>query len=188
MARDHGNSIPPVRVLRILAGEGFGKFSSTDQHSHNSSCCGNIPLSVAMDYVGATLDESSTKMQRLQNNVEEYSRLCSEMEIEIDALLSSSLTREDKSEIMMLPSLFDLTFLNTSVFVILNQVTNKLFYQTLTSMKCILTFVSWQMIVRPSLLQQMHKVPIIREKHFGEKWSTPMTPWTLCVTFYQEVI
>ena len=119
MARDHGNSIPPVRVLRILAGEGFGKFSSTDQHSHNSSCCGNIPLSVAMDYVGATLDESSTKMQRLQNNVEEYSHLCSEMEIEIDALQSSSLTREDKSEIIMLSSLIGLIFLNTSVFLIL---------------------------------------------------------------------
>ena len=103
MAKDHGNSVPPVRVLRILAGEGFGKFSSTDQHSRDSrfSSCGNIPLSVAMDYVSATLDDSSTKMQRLQNNVEEYSRLCCDMEMEIDALLSSGLMkRQDESEII----------------------------------------------------------------------------------------
>ena len=103
MAKDHGNSVPPVRVLRILAGEGFGKFSSTDQHSRDSSfsCNGNIPLSVAMDYVSATLDDSSTKMQRLQNNVEEYSRLCCDMEMEIDALLSSSsMKRQDESEII----------------------------------------------------------------------------------------
>lgn len=63
LARDHGNSIPPVRVLRILAGEGFGQFSSSDTNSQDRC---SVPLSVAMDYVGATLDESSRKIQRLQ--------------------------------------------------------------------------------------------------------------------------
>ena len=102
MARMQGK-LAPVRVLRILAGEGHGQFRSGD--SHNTS----VPLSVAMDYISATLDDTNRKMQRLQvrsffniasvlnfpnsamlqNNVEEYSRLCSEIEMEIDALMSS---------------------------------------------------------------------------------------------------
>lgn len=62
MARDNGNSLAPVRVLRILAGEGHGQFSSgKPDHSRSS-----VPLSVAMDFVGATLNESNSKMQRLQ--------------------------------------------------------------------------------------------------------------------------
>jgi hypothetical protein len=66
LARDHGNFIPPVRVLRILAGEGFGQFSSIDNYSHDHSHRCSVPLSVALDYVGATLDESSAKINRLQ--------------------------------------------------------------------------------------------------------------------------
>jgi hypothetical protein len=67
LARDHGNSIPPVRVLRILAGEGSGQFSSIDNYSHDTYIHrSSVPLSVALDYVGATLDESSSKMERLQ--------------------------------------------------------------------------------------------------------------------------
>jgi len=67
LARDHSNSVPPVRVLRILAGEGFGQFSSVDTLSHHAhSRRSSIPLSVALDYVGITLDESSAKIQRLQ--------------------------------------------------------------------------------------------------------------------------
>jgi hypothetical protein len=121
LARDHGNSVPPVRVLRILAGEGYGQFSSVNSSQESSNNHGSIPLSVAMDYVGATLDESSTKIQRLQvtislllaltplllfthslqpfhkckNNVEEYSRLCCDMEMEIDALLSSGMSKKE---------------------------------------------------------------------------------------------
>lgn len=67
LARDHGNSIPPVRVMRILAGEGFGQFSSVDNHSTESSGArGSVPLSVALDYVSATLEDSNAKIQRLQ--------------------------------------------------------------------------------------------------------------------------
>ena len=67
LARDHGNSIPPVRVLRILAGEGSGQFSSVDNYSNDTyrhRC--SVPLSVALDYVGVTLDESSANIERLQ--------------------------------------------------------------------------------------------------------------------------
>jgi hypothetical protein len=67
LARDHGNAIAPVRVMRILAGEGHGQFSSGDSYRPElQNYRGNIPLSVAMDYVGATLDESGAKIQRLQ--------------------------------------------------------------------------------------------------------------------------
>jgi hypothetical protein len=67
LARDHGNAIAPVRVLRILAGEGHGQFSSGDTYRPElQNNRGSVPLSVAMDYVGATLDESRAKMQRLQ--------------------------------------------------------------------------------------------------------------------------
>lgn len=53
--------------MRILAGEGFGQFSSVDNHSiESSSTRGSVPLSVALDYVSATLDESNAKIQRLQ--------------------------------------------------------------------------------------------------------------------------
>ena len=63
LACDHGNSIPPIRVLRILAGEGSGQFSSIDNYSPDSyNHRSSVPLSVALDYVGATLDESSAKI------------------------------------------------------------------------------------------------------------------------------
>ena len=67
MARDHGD-LPPVRILRILAGEGHGMFNS-DKHGANQSLsrCG-VPLSAAMDYVGAILDDSSRKIHRLKVN------------------------------------------------------------------------------------------------------------------------
>jgi len=89
MARDHGD-LPPVRVLRILAGEGHGMFHSDKHHGSNQSGGGRcgVPLSAAMDYVSAILDDSSRKMHRLKNNVYEYSRLCNDMELEINALLS----------------------------------------------------------------------------------------------------
>lgn len=104
MARDHGE-LPPVRILRILAGEGHGMFNA-DKHHHGGSSSNNpslnrgscsVPLSAAMNYVGAVLDNSSGKIRRLKNNVDEYSRLCNEMELEINALLSP-VTAEKKSE------------------------------------------------------------------------------------------
>lgn len=65
MARDHGD-LPPVRILRILAGEGHGMFNS-DKHASNPSLnrCG-VPLSAAMDYVGAILDDYDNRFHRLK--------------------------------------------------------------------------------------------------------------------------
>ena len=64
MARSQG-VLPPVRIARILAGEGPGQFSSNssrrdplDSHS--------VPLSVALKYIGGVLDESSQKIYRLK--------------------------------------------------------------------------------------------------------------------------
>jgi len=57
--------LPPVRIARILAGEGTGQFSSdslgreqVDRHS--------VPLSVALNYIGGILDESSQEIYRLK--------------------------------------------------------------------------------------------------------------------------
>ncbi len=55
--------LPPVRVARILAGDGVGQFSEelsrrvkNDEYS--------VPLSVALDYIGAIMDESSKEIDR----------------------------------------------------------------------------------------------------------------------------
>jgi len=82
MARDHGE-LPPVRILRILAGEKNGMFRCDNTSNAKSS----VPLSAAIDYVGTIMDESSQKINRLMNNVEEYNRLCNDMEDEINSLL-----------------------------------------------------------------------------------------------------
>ena len=82
MARDHGE-LPPVRILRILAGEKNCMFRC----DNNSNAKSSVPLSAAIDYVGGIMDESSQKIHRLMNNVEEYNRLCNEMEDEINSLL-----------------------------------------------------------------------------------------------------
>lgn len=84
--RDHGE-LPPVRILRILSGETHGQFSA-DMNSQLANNQGSVPLSAAIDYVGSVLDDSSNKIDRLQNKVEEYSRLCNDMEQEINSLLS----------------------------------------------------------------------------------------------------
>jgi vacuolar protein sorting-associated protein 11 len=64
LARRQG-VLPPVRIARILAGEGTGQFSSADAAS-SSSRQRTIPLSVALDYVGAILDESRKEILRLK--------------------------------------------------------------------------------------------------------------------------
>jgi hypothetical protein len=68
MARDHGD-LPPVRILRILAGESCGIFNS-DRHDFNwcHHRCG-VPLAAAMDYVGAILDDCTKKIHRLKVNI-----------------------------------------------------------------------------------------------------------------------
>jgi len=73
MARDeYGGDLPPVRLLRILAGEGHGMFSSDNHHNgnnhqslnHNNDC--GVPLSAAIDYVGVLLDGSERQIHRLK--------------------------------------------------------------------------------------------------------------------------
>ena len=85
LIRDHGE-LPPVRILRILSGETHGQFSADIKSQAASQ--GSVPLSAAIDYVGSVLDDSTNKIDQLQNKVEDYSRLCNDMELEINSLLS----------------------------------------------------------------------------------------------------
>lgn len=55
--------LPPVRITRILAGEGSGQFTNPKNPVSKGA---TVPLSVAMDYVGGILDESSEEIARLQ--------------------------------------------------------------------------------------------------------------------------
>lgn len=57
--------LPPVRIARILAGEGTGQFSSASGGA-SSSNQRTVPLSVALDYVGDILDESRKEITRLK--------------------------------------------------------------------------------------------------------------------------
>ena len=89
LARRQG-VLPPVRVARILAGEGTGQFSAENpQEKPNKR---TIPLNVALDYVGTILEESRKEISRLRSEVEEYNQLCNTMESEIDSLLRASLS------------------------------------------------------------------------------------------------
>lgn len=103
--------LPPVRIARILAGEGTGQFSSAGV-AENSPRQRTVPLSVALDYVGAILDESRKEISRLKvrnsciirifrhvdeahsflmkSEVEEYNQLCNSMETEVESLLRAS--------------------------------------------------------------------------------------------------
>eukprot|EP00934_Nitzschia_sp_Nitz4_P006160 Nitzschia sp. Nitz4//scaffold35_size145790//53677//57308//NITZ4_003021-RA/size145790-augustus-gene-0.134-mRNA-1//-1//CDS//3329549097//6150//frame0 len=90
LARQQG-ILPPVRIARILAGEGTSQFSSgeaaQDMPQHRT-----IPLSVALDYVGDVLDDSRKEILRLKSEVEEYNQLCNSMEVEIENLLKTTRT------------------------------------------------------------------------------------------------
>lgn len=79
--------LPPVRIARILAGEGTGQFSSATTPKEKKR---TVPLSVALEYVGTILDESGKESTRLEAEIEEYSQLCTSMEHEIDSLLRAS--------------------------------------------------------------------------------------------------
>jgi hypothetical protein len=76
--------LPPVRIARILAGEGVGQFSSDVRREQKQT----VPLSVALDYVGDILDDSRREITKLKAEVEEYNDLCNAMELEVDTLLS----------------------------------------------------------------------------------------------------
>ena len=86
LARSQG-VLPPVRIARILAGEGTGQFSSAVIPSDRVQSR-TVPLSVALDYVGDILDESRKEISRLKVEVEEYNQLCNAMEAQIDSLLN----------------------------------------------------------------------------------------------------
>jgi hypothetical protein len=83
-------ALPPVRIARILAGEGVGQFS-VDTHRNETQTQQTVPLSVALDYVGAILDDSRKEISRLKADVEEYNQLCNSMEAEINSLLIASM-------------------------------------------------------------------------------------------------
>jgi len=93
MARSQGE-LPPVRVARILAGEGTGQFSENVMPDMKRR---TVPLSVALDYVGDILDESGEKITALQAEVEEYNTLCKSMEEEVEALLSNQYNGQNTS-------------------------------------------------------------------------------------------
>jgi hypothetical protein len=88
LARRQG-VLPPVRIARILAGEGTGQFSSESAMS-DAQKRRTVPLSVALDYVGTILEDSRKDISRLKSEVEEYNLLCNTMESEIDSLLRAS--------------------------------------------------------------------------------------------------
>ena len=83
--------LPPVRIARILAGEGTGQFSDAiSDEARKRVDDSSIPLSVALDFVGNILEESRQEITRLKSEVEDYNELCNSMETEIDSLLRSS--------------------------------------------------------------------------------------------------
>ena len=86
LARRQG-VLPPVRIARILAGEGTGQFSADHPPKERKK---TVPLSVALDYVGTILEESRRETSRLKSEIEEYNELCNSMENEIDSLLRAS--------------------------------------------------------------------------------------------------
>lgn len=89
MARSQ-NVLPPVRVARILAGDGIGQFPEQNKGTTISDIEEKgVPLSVALEYIGDILDDSSKIVDRLKNDVEEYDRLCNSMANEISELLSN---------------------------------------------------------------------------------------------------
>jgi len=79
--------LPPVRVVRILAGIGIGQFTEERKEGVSSDDNG-VPLSVALDYIGTVMDKQSQEIDRLKSNIEEYNNMCNEMESEINELQS----------------------------------------------------------------------------------------------------
>lgn len=80
-------NIVPVRIARILAGEGSGQFTSDRPIKERRK---TVPLHVALDYVGSVLEKSRKESFRLRSEIEEYNQLCNAMENEIDSLLRAS--------------------------------------------------------------------------------------------------
>mmetsp|Transcript_23120 Transcript_23120/g.35442 ORF Transcript_23120/g.35442 Transcript_23120/m.35442 type:complete len:1153 (+) Transcript_23120:35-3493(+) len=85
LANSH-SVMPPVRVTRILAGEGAGQFSSRCAVGAESIKYA-IPLYVVLEYVGMVLKESSIEIKRLNDEVDEFNQLCGAIEREIEDLV-----------------------------------------------------------------------------------------------------
>jgi len=97
--------LPPVRIARILAGEGTGQFSydkeiaMTANNANAASTERNsVPLSVGLDYIGSVLDESTAEIERLKKEVQGYYESCNSMQAEIDELLNANNDLEDSSK------------------------------------------------------------------------------------------
>jgi hypothetical protein len=81
--------LPHVRVARILAGNGTGQFQEENRGNPlDSNEQNSVPLSVALEYIGDILDESTIVINKLKSDVEDYSHLCESMEAEISELLA----------------------------------------------------------------------------------------------------
>jgi len=89
MAKSQG-VLQPVRIARILAGDGVGQFRNDYGPDGINKECEGVPLSVALDYIGSVLDEKSEEVKRLKGDVEDYNSMCNSMETEIQKLLSYS--------------------------------------------------------------------------------------------------
>lgn len=74
LAKSQG-ALPPVRIARILAGEGAGQFSAETKRNEAEKHQ-TVPLSVALDYVGAILDDSRKEISRLKASFVVYLFTC----------------------------------------------------------------------------------------------------------------
>ena len=90
LAQAQRADLPAIRVVRILAGEGTGKFTSSSTISSPDGPSQGVPLSVALNYVGPVLDGLRSDSHRIREDVNEYASLCSKMEEQIESLRSGN--------------------------------------------------------------------------------------------------
>lgn len=74
--------------MRIVDGDEVGQFSHKKSSFLKSKNHGSVPLSVAFDYIGAVLDESSKDINRLKSDLLDYHQICNSLEEEIKSLLA----------------------------------------------------------------------------------------------------
>lgn len=100
--------LPPIRIIRILAGNGIGQFTEERKEGSNDESNG-VPLSVALDYVSDVMDEQSKKIERLKMNIEDFNNMCNDMEEEINALQSyeKSVKSSEKTSIIDIDGMYN---------------------------------------------------------------------------------